>query len=262
MKKGVGEEMWKMCAEREYLAGIFLWTGMDYRGEPTPLGYPAVFSQFGIFDYCGFPKDNYYYYKSWWQEERVLHLLPHWNHQGREGQILKVYCYSNLDEVELFVNGRSYGRKQMERNWYLVWEDVVYEPGELRAVGYRKGEAVKEELVRTAKEPSRIRLTAYRTEIGAGETAVINVELLDEEGTLVPDADREVGFRIGEGGILLGTGNGNPGSHENEKLPFRRTFHGKCQLLVRAAGTGEIEISAGSEGIAEGICTLTVDLKE
>ncbi|MCH5210300.1 MAG: DUF4982 domain-containing protein [Oscillospiraceae bacterium] len=257
-KKDIAENMWKMCAERDYLAGIFLWTGMDYRGEPTPLQYPAVYSQFGIFDYCGFEKDNYYYYKSWWQNEDVIHVFPHWNYPVETGEEVNVYCYSNLDEVELFVNDKSYGRKKMEKNWYLTWENVIYEPGELKAIGYKNGQRAAQEIVKTTGEPYSIRLIAYKTEVNVGDTVIINVDIIDENGVVVPTAQNEVQFSISGNGMLSGTGNGNPGDHDSEKLPLRRAFNGKCQLLVKAVTEGEIKITASGKEICNSVCYITV----
>ena len=257
VKKDIGETDWKYFAERPYLAGIFLWTGLDYRGEPTPLAYPAVYSQFGILDYCGFPKDNFYYYKSWWTDEPVMHVFPHWNHIGKEGKPINVYCYSNLDEVEIFVNGRSYGKKAVERNWYLCWENVIYEPGGLRAIGYKNGEAVMDELVSTTLAPSRIILTPYKKSVRVGETAIINVRVADRNGRTVPTADNEIRFKI-SGGTLLGTGNGDPGSHESEKVPIRRAFNGLCQVLIKAADDGEIKIEAQTDAAEGDMCIIDI----
>ena len=255
VKKDMGEYEWKYFAERPYLAGIFIWTGFDYRGEPTPLQYPAVYSQFGIFDYCGFEKDNYYYYKSWWQDEDVLHIFPHWDHSGMTGRPINVHCYSNLEEIELFVNGKSYGRKQMRRNWYLTWENVIYEPGELKAVGYRNGMPAAEEIVKTTGAPCGIRLKAYKSEIRPGDTAVIDAEIVDENGNVVQTARNMLHFSV-SGGTLTGTGNGDPGDHDSEKLPQRRAFNGRCQLLVRADGDGTIDVKADSDGLCSGECRI------
>lgn len=228
---------------------------MDYRGEPTPLVYPAVYSQFGIFDYCGFPKDNYYYYKSWWTDEPVLHIFPHWNFADKVGEKVNVYCYSNLEEIELFVNGKSLGKKKIERNWYQVWEGVVYEPGEIKAVGLKGGSGVMTETVCTTGAPYRIELAPYKTKISKNETAIVNIRVTDEKGLIVPDADNEITFKVC-GGKMIGTGNGDPGSHESDKRPVRRAFNGLCQILVRASDSGEIKITAESSGMRKGICSV------
>ncbi len=253
VKKDMGESEWKYFAKRDYLAGIFLWTGMDYRGEPTPLAYPAVYTQFGIFDYCGFQKDNFYYYKSWWTDEPTLHIFPHWNFN--DGEKINVHCYSNLDEVELFVNGKSYGKKKMERNWYLTWENVVYEKGEATAKGYKDGKEVMTKTVKTTDAPYKIELMPYKNTIAVEETAIINVRIADKNGITVPTADNQIFFTV-EGGQFLGCGNGNPGSHENDKIPVRRAFNGLCQLLVKATDSEMIKVTAQSDGLKQGICAI------
>ncbi len=257
VKKDIGENMWKACDERDYLAGLFLWTGTDYRGEPTPLGYPAVYSSFGIFDYCAFKKDNYYYYKSWWQNEDVLHIFPHWNYPVEAGESMNVYCYSNFDSVELFVNGKSCGKKSMEKNWYITWENVIYEPGEAKAVGYRNGKKAAQDVVRTTGAPYALRVTPYKDTVSRGEAAVINVDVVDENGLVVPTADNVITFEV-SGGKLLGTGNGDPADHESEKKPVRRAFCGKCQAIVKASDENLIEISAFSETVTGAKCEITV----
>jgi len=131
------EDMWKGVASRDYLIGCFVWTGFDYRGEPTPYSWPCINSHFGIMDTCGFPKDNYWYYQAWWSGKSVLHLFPHWNWPGKEGQEISVWCHSNCDQVELFLNGKSMGKKKVEENTHIEW-NVPYEPGKLLARGYKK----------------------------------------------------------------------------------------------------------------------------
>ena len=259
VKKDMAEAEWKQFAESDYLGGIFLWTGMDYRGEPTPLAYPSVYSHFGIFDYCGFEKDNYFYYKSWWQEEPVLHLLPHWTHPGKEGCELNVYCYSNLEEVELFVNGKSYGKKPMEKNWYLGWDKVLYEPGELKAVGYRKGEQVLEAKVETVNAPYTLKLTPVKEKVALRDgTAIFNVDVLDDKGRVVPYANNQVKVNVFGAGVLMGTGNGNPGDHDCEKLPVRCAFNGKLQVVVRPVEKGEIMLTVTAVGLRSNCSKIQV----
>lgn len=248
VKRDVAETEWKYVAERDFLMGTFLWTGMDYRGEPTPLSYPSVYSHFGIFDYCGFAKDNFYYWKSWWQGEDVLHLFPHWNYRGREGQPLTIYCYSNLEEVELFVNGESYGRKPMERNGYLSWENVIYQPGVLSAKGYRNGVAVLEKSVETTGYAQKLVVTPVKGGVCPAGIAIFQITVTDESGREVPTAGPLVYMDV-EGGELLGTGNGNPGDHDSEKRPVRRAFHGKLQVLVRAGASGKITLHVSAEDL-------------
>ncbi len=243
----MGEDAWKYVAERDYLAGLFIWTGIDYRGEPTPLAYPSVYTQFGVMDYCAFPKDNFYYYRSWWQTEPVLHLFPHWNYPDKRGVKLPVYCYSNLDEVELFVNGKSYGRKEMDKNWYLNWDNVIYEPGELKAIGYKKGVAALTETVRTTGAPAAVKAEVYGDNAETDKVIIINIDITDSDGRTVPTADNLLSFEVC-GGEFIGAGNGNPGDHDSDKLPVRRAFNGKCQLLVRR--TGRVSVKITSPGIS------------
>lgn len=209
---------WKYYAARPFLAGVFFWTGFDYRGEPTPFGWPAISSQFGILDTCGFPKDSAYYLKSWWTDAPVLHLYPHWNWPGRVGQVITVGCDSNDDAVELLRNGVSLGRKTMPRNGHLEWP-VRYEPGVLEARGYRAGRLVQTERIETTGAPARLVLTPDRSVIRADGTdvAVFTVSALDAQGRAVPTAANEVHFAV-DGGRILGVGNGDPGSHERDSF--------------------------------------------
>lgn len=262
VKKDVAESNWQRISQTPCLSGLFIWTGFDYRGEPSPFSYPDISSHFGAMDYCGFPKDNFYYYKSWWGEEPVLHLFPHWNWPDQAGKPMTVYCYSNLDEVELFVNGESQGRKAMQKDWYLSWENVIYQPGCLSAKGYRNGTEVLSEEVKTTEAPYRIQLIPYRNSVNADgqDTALITVKILDKNGLTVPTADNLVRFEIEGAGTLLGVGNGNPSSHESDKIPARRAFGGMCQLLVRAGkDRGKIVITAASDGIRRDVCVIEAE---
>ena len=252
----VAEAAWKKCAESGYVAGLFLWTGIDYRGEPTPLAYPSVYSHFGILDYCAFPKDNFYYYKSWWQDEPVLHIFPHWN-LDCVGESITVYCYSNADEVELFVNGKSYGRKRVEKNWYTKWDGVIYEPGEARAVGYKDGRVIASDTVTTTGAPFAITAEPYRDSASADEVLIINITITDNDGRTMPTADNMLFFEI-DGGELVGTGNGDPADHDSENAPQRRAFMGLCQLLVKSADKGEIKVRITSPGLKQAECKIKI----
>lgn len=261
IKRDVAEHQWKKAAELDFISGIFLWTGFDYRGEPTPFSYPAVYSQFGIMDSCGFPKDNFYYYQSWWSNKKVLHIFPNWNMPDQAGKPVNVFCYSNAEEVELFVNGKSQGRKRMKKNWYLEWENVIYEAGTLRAVGYWKGEETMTEEVCAAGAPAEVLLTPDMEEIRCNreDIVLITVKVVDESGMVVPECNTLIRFDIEGNGRILGTGNGDPGSHESDKLPMRRVFHGLCQLIVQAGHSqGDICIKASSDGLRSGYCNLKV----
>jgi len=255
VKADIAEVQWKQTAESDYVSGIFLWTGFDYRGEPTPFTYPAVSSQFGVMDACGFPKDNYYYYKSWWSNETVLHLFPHWNWPDQIGEKVPVYCYSNAEEVELFVNGISQGRKKMEKNWYLVWPDVVWQPGEIKAAGYAGGNEIISKAVKTTKPPFKIEVIPDRDTVygDSKDIVIFTVKVVDEDNQLVPESDALIQFRIEGQGDFLGVGNGNPGSHESDKVPMRRAFHGLCQLLVQThEARGKINVTAYADGLRSG----------
>lgn len=213
------ERGWKFYDERPWLAGLFYWTGFDYRGEPNPLSWPAVSSQFGILDLCGFPKDSYYYLKANWSNEPVLHIFPHWNWKGKEGQTINVWAYSNCEEVELFLNKKSLGKKAMPENGHLAW-DVVYKPGTLMARGFKNGKKVMEETIKTTGEASSLQLIPNKeTSLANGEdVVVVTVKLNDDNGLFVPTADNNISFDVEGPGKIIGVGNGNSASHEPDKF--------------------------------------------
>jgi beta-galactosidase len=212
------EESWSHYEPRTYVAGLFQWTGFDYRGEETPFYWPAVSSQFGILDMCGFPKDNYYYYQAWWSDQPVLHLFPHWNWPGREGQDIDVWVHSNCEEVELFLNGQSQGRQTMKKNSHLQWK-VKYAPGTLLARGYNGGKEVLTDKVETTGDAAAIQLTPHRSSIRADreDLSVITVQVNDAQGRMVPTAGNDVSFEIAGPGRIIGVGNGDPSSHEPDQ---------------------------------------------
>jgi beta-galactosidase len=212
---GNAELGWQHYAARPYAAGVFYWTGFDYRGEATPFGFPAISTQFGILDTCGFPKDSFYYLKSWWTDEPVLHLFPHWNWPDRVGQPIEVRAHSNCEEVELFLNGATLGRKPMPKNGHLAWT-VTYAPGVLLARGYTNGREVLRAEIETTTAPAAIQLTPDRTSIGADgrDVSVITVDVRDASGRIVPTANVPVSFSIRGPGRIIGVGNGDPSSHE------------------------------------------------
>ncbi|MFI2856589.1 beta-galactosidase GalA [Paenibacillus sp. JSM ZJ436] len=245
------EEAWQAAAEEDYVAGLFVWTGFDYRGETFPYEWPSVVSRFGIMDLCGFAKDIYYYYQARWTDQPVLHLFPHWTWQGREGDIIDVWSYSNLEDVELFLNGRSLGKQPVPVYGPVKWQ-VPYEAGRLTACGWQQGKLVKETVMRTASEPLRLDLSTSRAELSANDedVCIVQVAVKDQAGVFVPDADQEVSFTLEGPGIILGTGNGNPLSHEQDKAPQRRLYHGLCQVLVQVKGAaGIIKLKAQSPGL-------------
>ncbi|MGP8269935.1 MAG: beta-galactosidase GalA [Terracidiphilus sp.] len=244
------EQWWRFYGTREWEAGGFAWTGFDYRGEPTPYGWPSINSQFGIVDMCGFPKDTFYYYKSWWGAGPVLHLFPHWNFEGREGDEIPIWVHSNLDEVELFVNGKSLGNQKVPRLGHVEWK-AKYEPGVIEARGSKGGQVVLTEKRETTGPAVSIRLTGDRTEIDADgeDIAVLKVEALDKEGRAVPTAGNYVGFKVSGSGMLIGVGNGDPNCQESDKEPHRSLFNGLAQVIVQSTKReGEIHIEAVKEG--------------
>jgi beta-galactosidase len=243
------EQWWTFYGTREWLSGGFAWTGFDYRGEPTPYGWPSINSQFGIVDMCGFPKDNFYYYKAWWGSEPVLHLLPHWNWDQREGEPVSVWVHSNLDSVELFLNGKSQGSQKVKPLTHLEWK-VKYEPGVLEARGTKDGKIVLTEKRETTGEPASILLTADRIEIDADgeDVAILRVEVMDKEGHPVPTADNLINFKVTGEGRLIGVGNGDPNCQESDKEPRRSLFNGLAQVIVQANRTpGTINVEAYTE---------------
>ena len=251
---------------RPWLGGFFYWTGFDYRGEPDPLVWPATGSQFGILDYCGFPKDEAYYLKSWWTDEPVLHILPHWNLEGHEGEKVSVWVYSNCDEVKLYVNGRNLGRKEMPKFGHLEWE-AVYKPGSLRAVGYKAGRKVMEEVVYTAGSPAALMADADRIQIKADgrDLSIINVSVLDAEGHFAPTAEVPVTVTVDGPVRILGAGNGDSafkGAERPAEASARTftidSFGGLAQFLIQSAGgQGVATVTFSSEGMTP----ATVELR-
>ena len=210
---------WGHYADRKYVAGLFIWTGFDYRGEPTPFQWPAISSQFGILDTCGFRKDNSYYYEAQWTDKPLVHLLPHWNWLGKEGQPIRVWAHSNCDEIELFLNERSLGRQRVKQNSHVEWE-VPYQPGRLIARGLRNGVEVAGDQIETTGPPLAIKLTPHRSTLQADgqDVAVVTVEVVDAEGRPVPTADQEITFAVTGAGKICGVGNGDPSSHEPDQF--------------------------------------------
>ena len=245
----LAEEWWKFYAAREWLSGGFAWTGFDYRGEPTPYGWPSINSQFGIVDMCGFPKDNFYYYKAWWGSEPVLHLFPHWNWEQRDGEPISVWVHSNLDSVELFLNGKSQGSQKVLPLTHLEWK-VKYEPGLLEARGTKDGKVVLVEKRETTGGPVSIRLTPDRNEINADgeDVSILRIEVLDKEGLAIPTAGIMISFKVSGEGALIGVGNGDPNCQESDKAPKRSLFNGLAQVIVQSSkNPGVITVEAYTE---------------
>jgi beta-galactosidase len=257
------ETWWKFYMAREWLPGGFAWTGFDYRGEPTPYGWPSINSQFGIVDMCGFPKDTFFYYKAWWGSEPMLHLFPHWNWEGKEGEEIAVWVHSNLDSVELFVNGASAGSQKVVPLTHLEWK-VKYAPGVIEARGTKDGKVVMVEKRETTGKPASIHLSADRSTINADgeDVAVLRVEAFDKDGRQVPTADTMIHFKVTGAGVLIGVGNGDPNCQESDKEPQRSLFNGLAQLIIQSTkspGVITVEASGGGrEKLQPATLTITV----
>ena len=256
--ENVIERGWQFYAERPWGAGLFYWTGFDYRGEPNPLKYPATDSEFGILDYCGFPKDEAYYLKSWWTEEPTLHIFPHWNLQGHEGEEVELWAYSNCDEVELIVNGKNLGRQTMPCNGHLKWK-ATYQPGKVVAIGYENGKRVMTQTIETTKPAAKTVLKADRKTIAADgrDLSVVTIEVQDQKGRLVPDACPKLTFRLEGNGRILGVGNGDP-MYLGEDHPKGKdcktfsipAFNGLAQILIQSSDeAGTLQLSCESDGL-------------
>lgn len=254
------EDWWSVVAQRPDLAGGFIWTGFDYRGEPTPYSaWPSISSYFGVLDTCGFPKDNFFYYRAWWRPDQPLvHLLPHWNWQGREGQPIEVWVHGNCTEVELLLNGRSLGRKAMPRNRHLAWT-VPYAPGRLEARGYDKGRQTARDVRETTGVPHRIELLADRSRpYASGEdVSILRAQVVDARGRIVPDASAMLRFEVAGDAVVIGVGNGDPTSLEPDAASQRHAFNGMAQAIVRVGrGVAPIRVSVSSEGLEAGSVML------
>jgi beta-galactosidase len=233
------ETGWKFTDERPFMAGLFYWTGFDYKGEPNPLGWPAVSSQFGIVDACGFPKDIFYYLKSVWTSEPVLHIFPHWNWKGREGQQVNVWAYSNCDEVELFLNKKSQGKKVVPKNSHAEWM-VNYQPGILLARGYKNGKKIIDQQIETTGDAVSVQLAADRETIKADgkDVSVITVSVNDKKGLIVPVSSNEVTFTIEGPAQIIGVGNGDSGSHEPDRfIPTSRSVKIENWVSLKVDGS-------------------------
>jgi beta-galactosidase len=265
--ENVIERGWQFYADRPWAAGLFYWTGFDYRGEANPLVFPAHDSEFGILDYCGFWKDEAWYLKSWWTNEPTLHIFPHWNLQGHEGETVELWAYSNCDEVELIVNGQKLGRQAMPKNGHLKW-NATYQPGRVVAYGYKNGRRILTETIETTKPAAKTVLKADRSEIAADgrDLAVITIEVQDQKGRIVPDACPVLTFTLSGQGRILGAGNGDPsypgldhpGSKDCRQFSIP-AFNGLAQLLIQGTGTaGTLQLTCTADGLG----TSTLQLQQ
>jgi beta-galactosidase len=246
----------RLLRDKDLISGIYVCTGFDYLGEPTPFWWPSRSSYFGIVDLAGFPKDAYYLYMSEWTTGDVLHIFPHWN--WNEGDTVDVWAYyNNADEVELTLNGRSLGRRAKEDGAMHVSWPVPFEAGVLTAVSYRNGREVLRREVRTAGPAAAVRLTPDRTRIeGDGrDLSFVTVEVVDAAGVALPTADHLVRFTV-EGGEIVGTDNGDPTDPASLSRPERHLFAGKALAVVKAPGRGEIKLTATIEGVGQTSTTI------
>ena len=250
-------DSWRRTAGLAYVAGEFRWTGFDYLGE-TLKGWPLRFWHFGIIDLCGFPKDHYYFYQSQWTKKPMVHILPHWTWPGKEGTVIPVWTYSNCDEVELFLNGKSLGAKSNKDQMNLSWE-VPYVPGTLKAVAKNGNEIVAEQRIQTASNPAAIQLLADKTTLLAdGESCVhLEVNVLDKDGNFVPNAHNLIRFNIVGPATTIGVENGDPMDQASTKINQRKAFNGKCLLILQSQKKSEkITIEASSEGLESAYITI------
>ncbi len=270
------EQLWKFTSVNDYVTGDFMWTGIDYLGEA---GWPNKNSSSGVIDLCGFPKDGYYFYQSQWTKKPMVHIFPHWNWAGDEGKVISVIAYTNCDTVELFLNGRSFGRKSYvfpqqghSKSWngyarpyiapttsdlHLTW-DVPYEPGTLKVVGKKDGKIITEE-VHTTSKPSAIHLSADRKDINADALDIVNVkvEIVDENGLVVPTASNLVEFKVDGEGVLIGTDNGNPQDKTLMKSKQRNTFNGLALAVIQSTEkSGNIRITAVSPDLKDAVLQI------
>jgi len=272
------EQLWKFVSTYDYVAGDFMWTGIDHLGEAR---WPMKGSSSGVIDTCGFKKDGFYFYQSQWTDKPVLHIFPHWNWEGKEGQNIPVTCFTNCDTVELSLNGRSLGvkgyefpRLGMEGRWgnlpdrikvlrttadlHLSW-DVLYEPGALKAVGTKDGKIVATAEIYTTGQPTSIGLSSDRESIVTDQRDVAHViaQILDDKGRVVPTADNEVTFEIDGAGSLVGTDNGDPANHEDYKSNHQKAFNGLCLAIVKSNGKpGQIQVRAVAPALQSADVTI------
>jgi beta-galactosidase len=252
------ETWWSYYDENAWLAGGFCWTGFDYRGEPTPYGVPCISSHFGVMDMCGFAKDNFHYYRVWWGNEPAMHLFPHWNWEGKEGQEISVWCYANCESVELFLNGTSVGSQTVKKNGHLEWK-VKYAPGAIEARGSSDGKVVLTERRETAGAAARLVLETSKAKLRADgqDCAQVNVRVVDAKGVTVPTAGDMLTFSVDGPGRVIGVGNGDPSCHETDKATQRSAFMGLGAALVQTGmKAGEVRVKVTS-GKLEGEISLS-----
>jgi beta-galactosidase len=252
------EGWWRFVSARPYISGGFVWTGFDYRGEPSPYQWPNISSQYGVIDTCGFPKDTFFYYQSWWTNKPVLHVFPHWNWEGLEGKEIAIWVHSNLDRVELYHNGENLGAKDMQKDQHLAW-NVKYAPGTIEARGYKDGKQVMTAKRETTGPAAKLVLRPDRAEISANgqDVAVFTVEVQDAQGRVLPITDHPVTFHVTGPGEVKGTGNGDPTNHEPDHGSTRKAFAGLCMAIVQSTKSpGSLKVEATSPGLTAATVTI------
>ncbi|MBO9582767.1 MAG: DUF4982 domain-containing protein [Flavobacterium sp.] len=255
------EATWKVVKKYDFLSGMYIWTGFDYIGEPTPYEWPSVSSYFGIVDLAGFPKDVYYMYQSEWTNKTVLHIFPHWN--WKAGQTVDVWAYyNNADEVELFVNGKSVGKRAKKGDDLHVMWRIPFEAGTLKAVSRKGGKVVLEKEIKTAGNPSQLKLTADRSTIKAdkNDLSFVTVDILDANGILAPNANNEINFSLNGNGKIVGVCSGDPVSHESYKGTKHTALAGKCLVIVQSGDkSGRLELTANANGLKSSTIVITTE---
>jgi len=254
------EATWKVIKKHDYLSGMYIWTGFDYIGEPTPYEWPSISSYFGIIDLAGFPKDVYYMYQSEWTDKPVLHLFPHWN--WKTGQNVDVWAYyNNADEVELYLNGKSLGIKKKEGDdLHIMWR-VPFQAGTLKAISRKNGKTVLEKIIKTAGAPATLKLTADRATIHANgnNLSFVTVDITDANGVLSPNANNEISFSLKGNGKIVGVCSGDPVSHESYKGTKHTALNGKCLVVIQAGNkAGKLELTASANGLKSSTTAITV----
>ncbi|HEV2331330.1 MAG TPA: glycoside hydrolase family 2 TIM barrel-domain containing protein [Verrucomicrobiae bacterium] len=267
----LSDKNWLDVVNRPFMCGSFTWTGIDYKGEPNPYGWPDVSNNTGLMDCCGFPKDKYYYFESCWSDKPMVHVVPaSWNWPGKEGQNIRVLAFSNTKQVELFLNGKSLGKKEVPHDDYVQWE-VPYQPGQLTAKAYSPEstvpipqsdeEPIATDTVETTGTPATIQLSPERTTLQANaeDAVVVPVSILDAQGRVVPDSGNRVTFQLNGPGEILGVSNGDPADHDTDKSNQRNSFHGHCIVVIEAgAQPGTIQLTASSPRLNSGTMSFEV----
>lgn len=256
-------ETWDALLKHPYVGGLFIWTGFDYRGEPTPFEWPSISSQFGIMDTCGFPKDSFYINKAYFTSKPLAHIIGHWNHKC--GDTVRIGAVTNQSETELFLDGKSLGRKSPDKSKYecnnITEWNVDFAPGELKLVAYdENGNATAEDVIVTTGKPCKVVAERFRDVVynDGSDAFIVNVHVIDAEGNIIPDANNLVHFDSDSSLKLLGVGNGDPNCHESDHAPYRSLYMGHCQAIfepVGKAGAASIKVSA------EGLESATLDFE-